>query len=54
MLTKQHEGVVGSCRLETQVLAYQQEKKRHFRVAKEEPKEIDQQNLNTRLAKEEL
>jgi hypothetical protein len=40
MLTKQH-GVVESYRLKTQVLAYQQEERRHLRVAKEEPKEID-------------
>jgi hypothetical protein len=47
-------GVVESCRSKTQVLTYQQEYKRHFRVSKEEPQEIDQQNPDTKLAKEEL
>jgi hypothetical protein len=35
------ESVVASCREETQVLKYQQELKKHPRVAKEELQEID-------------
>ncbi len=43
--------VVESYRSEIEVLAYQQEQKRHFKVAKKEPKKINEQNLDTRLTK---
>jgi hypothetical protein len=49
-------GVIENFRLETKVLTYQPEQGGYFRVAKEELQElkVDQQNLNSRVAIEDL
>jgi hypothetical protein len=49
-------GVIESFRLETKVFAYQPEQGGYLRVAKEELQElkVDQQNLNSRVAIEDL